>query len=183
MKFLSRFFIVLSLVALPLAGLSGAALADDRVALTGKSIAAEKSLKDRSTDVKELVEKAKAVLVFPEITKAGLIIGGTAGEGTLLQGDTALGHYKLANGSIGLTAGMSHYSQAILFMTDEALKKFQGASGWEIGGDLSVAVVDIGAGGQLDNKNIGKSVITMVWGQSGFMADASIKGGKLEKLP
>ena len=182
MKNRFRFVAIFCLAAIPLVGLAGPGQADERANLTRKSLAAEQALKDQSAGTRELVDKAKAVLVFPEITKVGAILGGTAGEGVLLQNGSALGHYKLVNGSVGLTLGMTQYSQAILFMTSESLRAFQSASGWEIGGDLSVAMVDVGAGGQLDSKNIDSSVITIVWGQNGLMADASVKGGKIEKI-
>ena len=42
----------------------------------------------------DLAKKAKAILIFPSIVKAGLVFGGAYGEGVLKQGDQVSGYYN-----------------------------------------------------------------------------------------
>ena len=82
---------------------------------------------------KEVAEKAKAVLVFPSILKAGLIVGAQGGNGALLQDGKTVGYYNTAAASYGLQAGVQTFGYAMFFMTDEALAYLDKSSGWEVG--------------------------------------------------
>ena len=67
--------------------------------------AALKSLYASDTAAKDLGTKAKAVLVFPDVLKAGLILGGQYGEGALRMGGKTVGYYNTVAASYGLQAG------------------------------------------------------------------------------
>src|ERR1700675_934917 len=84
----------------------------------------------------ELVDKAAAVLVFPEITKAGAGIAGERGHGALLINGSEVGRYTITGASVGATLGVAGRSEVILFMTREARDKFEQSKGWTIGADL-----------------------------------------------
>src|SRR5215469_13684634 len=128
-----------------------------------------------------LVKNAAAVLVFPDITKAGVGFGGERGDGALLQDGKTIGYYSISGGSIGLTLGVSHHSQVILFQTAEARDKFISGSDWSVGADASVAVVN-GAGGTYTTETLKKPVLVFVFGETGLMGDASLKGAKISKI-
>lgn len=130
----------------------------------------------------DLVKRAKGVLVFPSITKAGFIAGAQYGEGALRVGGTTEGYYSLTAGSLGLTAGVQETSQAILFNTDEALTDFQQSNGWTAGADASVALIQIGAGGTINTQTANSPVQAIVYNTSGLMADASVQGQKISKI-
>jgi lipid-binding SYLF domain-containing protein len=130
----------------------------------------------------ELLGKAAGVLVFPSVTKAGLGVGGEYGQGALLVGGHVVGHYKVSGGSVGATAGVAHRSEIIVFMTEEALDKFQASHGWTIGADAGVAVGHHGAGGQYDSQTLRRPIISFVLGEHGLMADLSLEGAKITKL-
>src|SRR5262249_52756257 len=51
------------------------------------------------------LKKAKGVLVFPEIVKAGFIVGGSYGEGVLRIGGRSVAYYSIGSGSVGFTFG------------------------------------------------------------------------------
>ena len=76
-------------------------------------------------------EKAQGMLVFPEVTKAAVGVGGSYGEGALIVGDKNAGYYSATSASIGLQLGAQTSAQIIMFMTAEALDKFRNSSGWE----------------------------------------------------
>jgi len=71
---------------------------------------------------KELGKVAKAILVFPNIVKGGLIVGGQYGEGAWRQRGKMIGYNRLTAASYGLQAGPQSFGYALFFMTDTALK-------------------------------------------------------------
>lgn len=100
---------------------SSVSLAESRSELEHSSRAALNNLISQNETAKELSHKAIAVLVFPEITKAGLLIGGQYGEGVLWRGDKATAFYNTAGASFGLQAGAQEYGYALFFMKEKAL--------------------------------------------------------------
>jgi lipid-binding SYLF domain-containing protein len=135
-----------------------------------------------SSAAKELGAKAQGILVFPSITKGGLIVGGEYGEGALRVDGKTQGYYSSASGSIGLQIGISSRSLVIMFMTGDALKEFTNADGWEAGVDADVTLIDIGATGSLDTTTALNPVIGFNFGEGGLMAGVSIEGTKVSKL-
>jgi hypothetical protein len=65
-----------------------------------------------------LGKRAAAILVFPTIVKAGLVIGGQTGVGTLRVGGKTVGYYNISAASYGLQAGMQTFSYVLFFMTE-----------------------------------------------------------------
>ncbi len=131
---------------------------------------------------KPLVESAAAVLVFPSITKAGVGVGGEHGDGALLENGKTVGYYSVSGASVGLTLGVSHHSEVILFKTPAARDKFVNSEDWSIGADTSVAVVKKGAGGNYDTQTLSKPVLAFVFGEKGLMGDVSLQGAKISKI-
>jgi lipid-binding SYLF domain-containing protein len=127
-------------------------------------------------------EKAQGMLVFPKVTKGAIGIGGSYGEGSLIVDDKAAGYYSTAAASIGLQLGGETYSEIIMFMTPEALKSFQDSSGWEVGANAKVAMIDQGKAADVSSVIANNPVIAFVFGQQGLMGDLSIEGAKISKL-
>ena len=67
---------------------------------------------------KMLAQKAAAILVFPNIVKAGFLVGGQYGEGALLKKGRTVGYYNSVAGSYGLQAGAQTFGY-VLFLDDE----------------------------------------------------------------
>jgi lipid-binding SYLF domain-containing protein len=131
---------------------------------------------------KEFAKTAKGLVVMPNVVKAGFFVGGKYGEGALRVGGKTAGYYNLVGGSYGLTFGAQSQDIIIAFMTDEALKKFQESAGWEAGADANVAIISIGAGGDLSTTTVKDPVVGFVFDTKGLMADVSLKGAKFTKL-
>ena len=96
---------------------------------------------------KEWLDKAEAVAVFPNVIKAGFIVGGRGGSGVISRrvrgGWSAPAFFKLGGGSIGLQIGASSTDFVLLFMNEEALKGLL-EDKLEIGGEGSVAAGPVG---------------------------------------
>ncbi|HEY3599321.1 MAG TPA: YSC84-related protein [Paraburkholderia sp.] len=131
---------------------------------------------------RELVGKARGVLVFPSVLQVGFVVGGEYGEGSLRVGGSTVGYYSTVSGSFGLTAGAQSKAIVFLFMTQDALDKFQSAKGWSAGADASVALIKVGANGAIDTTTATAPVEAIVMTNSGLMADVSLSGTKVSKL-
>ena len=69
-------------------------VADSAAEITRDSQAALNSLYSQNPGAKKIGMEAIAILVFPEVTKAGLGIGGQSGEGALFRGGKVTAYYK-----------------------------------------------------------------------------------------
>ena len=131
---------------------------------------------------RELVARAKGILVFPHITKGGVGVGGQFGEGALRIDGKNVAYYSITSASVGLTLGLAKHKEVILFMTQEALDKFVNGHGWTIGADTGVAVLSKGAGGEYDSKTLQRPILGFVFGEKGLIGDLSFDGSKVSKL-
>lgn len=99
------------------------------------------------------IGRAKAVLIAPEIVKAGFIVGGSGGRAVLLarNGGKWVGpaFYTLATASIGFQAGIAASEMVTLVMTDKGMNSLL-ASSFKFGADASVAAGPVGAGAKSD---------------------------------
>ncbi|VVE53686.1 lipoprotein [Pandoraea iniqua] len=131
---------------------------------------------------RELVNKARGVLVFPSVLQAGFVVGGEYGEGALRVGGNTQGYYNTVTASFGLQIGAQSKAVIFLFMTQDALDKFQRTDGWTAGADASVALVKIGANGAVDLNTATSPVEVIVMTNAGLMANLNVEGTKVTKL-
>lgn len=92
-----RWFVLLSAIAV--FSFSTAVSAEDRASLERSSQAALKSLIAQDPVARDLSQRAVAVLVFPDVKKAGLIVGGQFGEGVLWRGGKPAAYYNTGGAS------------------------------------------------------------------------------------
>lgn len=131
---------------------------------------------------RELVAKARGTLIFPSVIAAGLGIGGQYGEGELRAPGMARVYYSLASVSAGLQIGAQSKAVIFLFMTQDALDKFQKSEGWSAGADASVAVLHAGANGAIDVNTVRAPVVAFVLTNAGLMANLTLEGTKITRL-
>ncbi len=137
---------------------------------------------ERVKEGREFLANAKGVLVFPNIVKAGFFLGGEFGEGALRINNKNINYYRTTGASFGFQFGAQTKSVIIVFLDDEALRKFRNSSGWEVGVDGSIAIADAGAGGSIDSTNISDPIVAFVFGNKGLMIDVSLAGTKYSKI-
>lgn len=131
---------------------------------------------------RELANKAEAVLVFPEIVKAGIGFGGQYGEGALHVRGKTEGYYNIVSASFGFQLGVQTRSMIIMFMTPQALAGFRERRGWEAGVDGSVALVTVGAGGKVNTDNVLDPIIGFVFNNKGLMYNLTLEGTKISRF-
>jgi len=165
----------LSIVALSAVVVSAAGGIDEDVC------AALKKLYASTPAAKRIGEQAKAVLIFPNIVKAGFLVGGQYGSGALVQRGTIVGHYNSVAASYGLQAGVQKFGYALFLMNDKALAYLDKSDGWEIGVGPSVVVIDQGKAKTMTSTTLRDDVYAFIFGQKGLMAGLGIQGSKITK--
>jgi lipid-binding SYLF domain-containing protein len=131
---------------------------------------------------RELVAKARGVLVFPRVLSAGLVVGGAYGEGQLRERGRVEGYYRTTTGSVGWQIGAQSRAIVILFMTEDSLQRFLASKGWSGGVDASVAVLTVGANGALDANAAQAPTSAFIMTNAGLMAGATLQGTKITRI-
>jgi lipid-binding SYLF domain-containing protein len=158
------------------------ALAASRRELERDAARALQNLYASNTAARLLSGKAKAVLVFPNIVKAGFMFGGQVGDGVLMTKGRTAGYYNSLAASYGFQAGIQVFGYALFFMNDSALSYLDKSDGWEIGVGPSIVIVDAGVGRSLTSTTITQDVYAFIFDQKGLMAGVGIQGSKITKL-
>jgi lipid-binding SYLF domain-containing protein len=144
------------MLAVPLAVVASraAAQAEERNLVTDATVTLANFLNDPDmTWLKQNFKRAKAVLIAPQVGKAGLIVGGSAGHGVVVARDPKSGKwlgpafYTLATASIGFQAGISVSEVVTLVMTEKGLHTLLSDS-VKLGGEVAVAAGPMGGGAQ-----------------------------------
>ncbi len=135
-----------------------------------------------SPTAKKFAKVAKAILVFPDVLKAGLMVGGQYGEGALLIKGKTAGYYNTVAASYGLQAGAQSFGYAMFLMTDEALDYLQQSSGWEVGVGPSLIVVDKGMATSLTTTTAKHDIYAFFFAQKGLMAGLGLQGSKISPI-
>ena len=146
---------------------------------------ARKGLQDlyaKNPKARELGAKAKGILVFPGIIKAGFMFGGQYGDGALFKGGRVVGFYNTVGASYGFQAGAQKYGYALFFMTDAALKYLDKSEGFEVGSAPSLVVLDEGKAGSLSTTTLQNDMYAMFFDQKGLMGGLGLQGTKISKL-
>jgi lipid-binding SYLF domain-containing protein len=121
---------------------------------------AEKSLSNFLRDpdmgwLQQNIGRAKALIIAPEILKAGFIFGGSGGRALVVARDPGTGKwvgpafYVMATGSVGFQAGISVSEGVTMVMTNKGFNSLL-ATSFKMGGDASVAAGPVGAGAKSD---------------------------------
>lgn len=149
------------------------------------NLSAAQALKDlyqHNLVAADISKQAKAILVFPNIIKAGLFFGGSYGEGVLMKDSRVVDYYNSVGGSWGLQAGAQSYGYAVFLMTDDAVRYLDASRGWEIGVGPTVVVVNEGAAKNLSTSTLKESAYAFIFDQQGLMAGISIEGTKISRI-
>lgn len=130
-----------------------------------------------------LGDKAVGILMMPVISKVGVIgPGGSYGRGALRVGGATVDYYSATAATFGVQLGVQQYSNALFFMTEEALSDFRRSAGWTLGADAEYAVSNEGGSLSVDTTTALSPVIAVVFGQAGLLAGATVEGNKYNRI-
>lgn len=176
-KLLGVFVITALMYTIPFGTM--AATAED---LREDSNQAVQSLIKSNALARELSQKAKATLIFPNIVKAGLIFGGAYGEGVMKSDGKIDGYYNSVSGSFGWQVGAQSYGYVVFLMSDKAIQYVRDTKGWEIGVGPTVVIVNEGVAKNLSSSTLKDDAYAFIFDQQGLMAGVSIEGTKISHI-
>ena len=127
-------------------------------------------------------KKAKAILVFPKIVKAGLVFGGSYGEGVLMKHSRVVEYYNSVSASWGWQAGAESYAYVVFLMNEKAVNYLAKSKGWEFGVGPTLVMVDEGVAKNLSTSTLKKDAYAFITDQQGLMASLSIEGTKISRI-
>ncbi len=132
-----------------------------------------KNFNRKSSDVHM---RSVAQIVFPKAVKGSFIFGGNYAEGYLIKNKQIIGQIKMIGGNIGPNIGGQSYSQITYIMDPATLFEIKAGQKFSLQGTASYAksgqsVTDIF--GQISD---GKSLISVIFNQSGYLAGISFEG-------
>ena len=148
------------------------------------TLALQEILNDtQSRDVVDTLRSARAVMICPQVFKAGFILGGSGGDCVLMAraaegswSDPAF--YTIGSGSFGAQAGIQDAEVMIMIMNDRALRAVM-QNHFKIGGDASLAFATVGAGvGGATTTALQADIVTFSRAR-GLFAGVSIEGSAL----
>jgi len=135
-----------------------------------------------SPGARALAEKAKAILVFPEIVKGGFIVAGQYGDGALRKRGRTVGYYRSVAASYGYQAGIETFSYVLFFLDDESLSYLNQSEGWELGVGPNIVIADEGFAKNFSTTTLQNGVYAFIFGQEGLMAGVGLQGTKITRI-
>jgi lipid-binding SYLF domain-containing protein len=135
--------------------------------------------------VNEELSKARGVLIFPNLVRAGVIVGAGGGVGVLLGriagGWSDPAFYFSGEGSFGLQIGFEAGQVMFVIRNDAALTKIVNGN-VNIGADVSVAIGPFGGGAAGGTTtNLGADLVAFSV-QEGIFGGAAFKGGVINPM-
>lgn len=124
--------------------------------------------------MKNLFENAYGYVIFPNVGKGGIGIGGAAGNGIVYEGGNVIGKAKLTQVSIGFQFGGQAYREVIFFESKADLDRFK-ENKIEFSAQASAVAVTAGASANVKYK---EGVMIFTQQKGGLMYEASIGGQK-----
>ncbi|WP_006787574.1 YSC84-related protein [Thiorhodospira sibirica] len=165
-----------------LLAMSGQVLAATAEDLDKDAAHALQSLHESNPATVDIAKHATAILIFPSVIKAGLVFGGSYGEGVLMKGNKVTGYYNSVSASWGWQAGAQSYSYVVFLMNSNAVDYLDKSEGWEIGVGPTVVVVDEGVAKNLSSTTLQDDAYAFIFDQKGLMASLSIEGTKISPI-
>lgn len=140
-----------------------------------------KLLKSTQPVTVDMIARAKGMMIFPDIVKGGLLVGGATGKGVLRVDGKTDGYYRSAAISYGLQIGIARFGYVMLLMDDAALAYVRSTDGWEVGVGPNVTVADEGFARKYSTTSKEKGIYVFFVGQEGFFAGAGVEGTKITR--
>jgi SH3 domain-containing YSC84-like protein 1 len=140
-----------------------------------------------AANARDLLHRARGVLIIPTLVKGGFIFGAQGGSGVLLSRDPKTGtwsypaFYAMGAGSFGLQIGLEVSKIMLIIMNDRALNAFMRAE-FKLGAEAGIAVVTLGGGAEASTTAAGGADIYALAESAGLFGGVAIQGGIVKPL-
>jgi lipid-binding SYLF domain-containing protein len=149
---------------------------DDRSKLLNNANTAKAEFIKTDPLLQNLFDKSAGYVIFPNVGKGAIGVGGAAGNGILYENGTPVGQAKMKQVTVGFQFGGQVYREVIFFESQAALNKFKD-SDFELSAQASAVAVTKGASANVKYRN-GLMIFTQEKG--GLMYEASVGGQKFD---
>lgn len=173
--------IMLFLVGSLVCGVAEKVSAESAQELQRKSLRSLHRLYEQNSKAQTLGEKAFAVLVFPDVVKAGFLVAAQRGDGVLYLNGQVAGYYNMTSAGYGLQAGVQKLNYALFFMDEDSMKYLKQSDGFDIGAAPSLVLANDGIGGSMSVASMQHGIAAFIWGQKGLMGGIGLQGTKITK--
>jgi len=147
--------------------------------LRADAATAKQSFLNTDPAMSGLFASSAGYAIFPNIGKAGIAVGGAAGNGVVYQGETIIGSAKMKQLTVGFQLGAQKYREVIFFQDQSALNRFK-ENGFEFSAQASAVAVTKGAS---TNVKYREGVMVFTQEKGGLMYEASVGGQKFKFTP
>lgn len=148
----------------------------DRMALEDKAAATLRSMTAQDASLRPFLDQAAGYVVFPDVGKGALIVGGAHGRGVLYQNGRPSGFVELQQASIGAQAGAQSYAELIVFENQRDVDRVRGGT-YTVGANASAIALTAGAAAATQFRD---GVSVFVQPRGGVMAELSVSGQRLK---
>ena len=124
--------------------------------------------------MKNLFDNSAGYVIFPNVGKGAIGVGGAAGNGILYEQGSPVGKAKMKQVTVGLQLGGQAYREVIFFESKSALDQFKGGN-FEFSGQVSAVAVTKGASADVKYRN---GIMVFTQEKGGLMYEASVGGQK-----
>lgn len=179
----ARLVTVIVVAAMMMAVPASRAHAAEAAEIDAEVDAGLQALLRESPEMRELAEKSAGVLLFPRITKMGLVAGAAGGKGALRVNGKTVGYYRSRAVSVGYQAGIQSYGYALFLIGEEELMKLQALEGsFDVGSAPSLVIADQGFINEIGTRNLDKGTVAVFFSQEGLMAGAGLQATKIARI-
>jgi len=147
---------------------------DSQERIMGDSKVAKASFLKADPSMENLFKNSSGYVIFPNVGKGGVGVGGAAGKGAVYQKGTTVGTSQMVQVTVGAQAGGQAYREIIFFENRDALNRFM-QNKIEFSGQASAIAVKAGASA---NTNYRDGVVVFSQAKGGLMLEASLGGQK-----
>ena len=152
---------------------------DDKSKLQGDADNAKSEFVKSDQLLQNLFDKSYGYVIFPNVGKGAIGVGGAAGNGILYEQGGAVGRAKMKQVTVGFQFGGQAYREVIFFESKEALDRFKGGN-FELSAQASAVAVTKGASGNVKYRN---GIMIFTQEKGGLMYEASVGGQKFDYKP
>jgi lipid-binding SYLF domain-containing protein len=129
--------------------------------------------------MQHLFDSSVGYVIFPNVGKGAIGVGGAAGNGILFEHGNPVGHAKMKQVTVGFQFGGQAYREVIFFETDAALQEFKGGN-FALSAQASAVAVTKGAAANIKYRN---GVMIFTQEKGGLMYEAAVGGQKFGYSP
>ena len=151
----------------------------DATKLEANATAALEGYRAKDPSLQTLLDKSVGYAIFPDIGKAGWIVGGSYGRGEVYEAGKRIGYADISEVSAGFQWGAQNFSELLIFLRQEDLDKFKKGE-FSVGANVSAVALTAGAAGKTDPS---KGVVAVVDTKGGLMAEAAVGGQRMRFRP